>query len=147
VAEDDRNAAPAAVGECPVVSLGAVMGIDDEAFHADAEEVVHRVGDEGTAADGQQGLGAIVGQRPHPHAQSRSEEKRRPKVLPFLHRFFSSFLPNAGSIFTMATTRKLGSVVSITQRKNHRYPINSCSQPLNIAGIIIPRAMMPVEIA
>jgi len=53
------------------------MRVDDEAVDPDRQEVVHRVGDKGTAVHGKQRLGAMLRQGPEPHAQARAEDKGR----------------------------------------------------------------------
>ena len=78
MAKEDRPSPPAPFGKRPVVRLWAVVGVDDEPLDPDREAVVHREGDERTAADRQERLGALFGQGPEAGSQPRSEDEGRP---------------------------------------------------------------------
>jgi hypothetical protein len=58
---------------------------------------------------------------------------------------YAAFFPNAGSTLIRAVATIDGNVATQTQTKNQRYPSISWIQPLAIPGIIIPRAMKPVQ--
>ena len=81
--EDDGRAAPAPFGKFFVVDGRAVMRVDDEAVDPDRQEMVHGVGDNGTAVQGKERLGAMLRQRPEPGPQARAENKGRLEPAPF----------------------------------------------------------------
>ena len=70
--ENELGGFPFFVGKDFVIFFGAVVGVDDDALDADAEEVVEGVGDHGTALDGEERFGAMFGERAEACAQSGS---------------------------------------------------------------------------
>jgi hypothetical protein len=55
------------------------MDVDDETVHAGIQEMIHRVSDDGAAADLQKRFRAALGQRPEPRPQSGRQNERRLK--------------------------------------------------------------------
>jgi len=75
IAEGDGDAPPLAVGKGFRVAVRAVVGVDDKAPDADGAEVIQGIGDQRTAPDGQQGLGAGFRQGTQAGPQSRARTK------------------------------------------------------------------------
>jgi len=69
------NPAPSSVRKFLQVDFRTVMGIDDEAIHANFQEVIHRKRDNGTSFDLQERLGTSFCQRPKPRAQPSPQYK------------------------------------------------------------------------
>jgi hypothetical protein len=52
-----------------------MMGVDDEAIHADCQEMIHYIGDDRTSSDLQKGLRKSVGQRAKPQAEPCAQDE------------------------------------------------------------------------
>jgi hypothetical protein len=57
----------------------AVMGVNDETIHADSQEMIHRIRNDGTPPDLQKRFRAMLRQGPKPRPQSRRQDKSRLK--------------------------------------------------------------------
>ena len=157
MAKSDGRTAPLPVGKLLPVDFWAVVGVHDEAIHTDPQKMIHCVGDNRTSSNFQEGLRALLCERPKPRSETCSQDEGCSEPSSFLcalcafavSLIFLHFLffPNSGSIFTRPVTMNPGIVAAITQRKKFWYPNCSWSQPLAMAGTIIPRAMIPVEMA
>ena len=77
MSEDDGTPPPGPVREGPVVRPGQVVGVDDESLDARGGEMVHGVCDERPPADGQQRLGAAIGQGFQARAQAGAQDEGR----------------------------------------------------------------------
>ncbi len=117
MAEDDRDAPPAAVRKCPGVGVGAVMGVDDEALDAHGDEVIHGTGDHGAARHRQKGLRAVFRKGPKAFAQTGPQNEGRSDSVRIQWRTSARFVPNSGSIRIRATTAKPGTVERMIHRK------------------------------
>ena len=84
MAKEDRPSPPAPLGERPVERPWAVVGVDDEPLDPDREAVVHREGDERSAADRQERLGALLRQGAQTGSQPRPEDEGRPDHKHFM---------------------------------------------------------------
>ena len=73
--KEDGYTAPPPVRKFFGVDFRAMMYVHDEAIHADAQEMIHRVGDDGTSSDLQERLGTSLRQRPKPHPQPGAQDK------------------------------------------------------------------------
>jgi hypothetical protein len=73
--EEDGYVPPAPIRKFFRVGFRTVMGIHDETIDANAQEMIHHAGDDGTSSDLQQRLGASLRQRPKPRPQSRAQNK------------------------------------------------------------------------
>ncbi len=82
MAEGDGYAPPAPIRKFFRVDVRAVMGIHDKAIHANPQEMIHHVGDDGTPSDLQERLGTSICQGPKPRAQSA------PRINAVLNRRF-----------------------------------------------------------
>jgi len=77
VAKDNRYAAPSTVRKLFRIDFMAMMGVHDEAIHADFQEMIHRVGDEGASPDLQKWLRTSFRQRPKPIPQPGTQDESR----------------------------------------------------------------------
>ena len=66
-----------------------MMGVHDEAIHADLQEMIHRVGDDGTSSDLQERLRTSLRQRPKPRPQPGAQDEGCLESSPFINPHFS----------------------------------------------------------
>jgi hypothetical protein len=67
--------APSPVRKFFRVDLRAMMSVHDEAIHSDFQEMIHRVGDDGTSSHLQERLWKALRQRPKPCPESRAQDE------------------------------------------------------------------------
>jgi hypothetical protein len=75
MAKEYGHTAPSPVRKFFRVDFRAMMGVHDEAIHADFQEMIHRVGDDGTFSDLQERLGTSLRQRPKPRPQPGCQDE------------------------------------------------------------------------
>ena len=66
---------PLPVGKFFRIDLRAVMGVHDDALHAGVQEMIHRVGDDGTPPHLQERLRTPLRQRVQPRPQAGAQDK------------------------------------------------------------------------
>jgi hypothetical protein len=75
MAKEYGPTAPSPVRKFFRVDFRAMMGVHDEAIHADFQKMIHCVGDDGTFSDLQERLGTSLRQRPKPRPQPGCQDE------------------------------------------------------------------------
>ena len=75
MAKEYGHTAPSPVRKFFRVDLRAMMSVHDEAIHSDFQEMIHRIGDDGTSSDFQERLWKSFRQRPKPCPESRAQDE------------------------------------------------------------------------
>ncbi len=82
VHERDRSLAIGGFAQRNLEFFGQVMGVDDERFHAQRDEMIEREGDERLAENRDERLGQVIGERTEPFAKTGAEDKSLGDHLP-----------------------------------------------------------------
>jgi len=75
MAKGNGYAPPLPLRKLLQVDSWQMMGVHDEAIHADFQEMIHRVGNDGTSSNLQQWLGTSLRERTKSHSQTGCQDK------------------------------------------------------------------------